>query len=127
MVNTIYISDVLVNMFEQAKTTENQQAALLVIYSVLLHETVHYGDWLDKKEDKGDEATQELVYALFTRVYCEERPLQYENTTMGEIVQWNSSGSIDVEKTLAFAKVLLNIGKKYPGAVVLPTVPKEGE
>jgi len=44
--NTIQISTRLVNQFENS-ASENMQAGLFGIYVTLLHETVHYGDYLD--------------------------------------------------------------------------------
>ena len=59
--NTIYINEKFAKKVEQilsgSGTNDEKLAALFEFYGTLLHETTHYGDWLDGLQKEGDVGT----------------------------------------------------------------------
>ncbi|MBN1112465.1 MAG: hypothetical protein JXA53_06065 [Bacteroidales bacterium] len=93
--NTIQISTKIAKQFENAATGD-LQAALFAFYVTLLHESVHYGDYLDgARQSSSDESgfgsepgwffQNEVFYSKMINVKGEDIPspqLQYDHTTI---------------------------------------------
>ncbi|HET8572399.1 MAG TPA: RHS repeat-associated core domain-containing protein [Edaphocola sp.] len=58
---TIEISSKLIQNLNSAKTSEEKEIALLQVISILLHETVHYGDWQDGDPNDNQDVTRKTV------------------------------------------------------------------
>jgi RHS repeat-associated protein len=66
--NTIYISTALANQLENA-TEGTRLAALTGLYKTVLHETVHFGDYLDGRRQDGGEPGDDFDNDLYFGEY----------------------------------------------------------
>ena len=111
----IEINMQLIEAFEYAKNDEEAEAALLLVFATLTHETVHYGDWLeDGRTQKFSEPGEAFVENVFT---------QNEETTI-YVLDYNQEGSsINKEKTYENAQSIIKRERKKGGDII-PTLPK---
>jgi len=106
--NTISISTKIAKALEDA-SPEDRQALLLGVYSTVLHETVHYGDYLDGIGFDDHEPGNAFVQDVFL------------STTVDGYKSWNVSDDIHNAND---AKKIIQRKKDNGEAGVLPTVPK---
>ena len=117
---TIYINTALASLLENAKG-EDRQAALLLLYSTLLHETVHYGDYLDGTKSDDPEPGTKFVHDVFTDFINDEGVLVVGQSQMWDL---NKTNTLDEKSSLNYANEILGRkAKTEEGKKTIPTVP----
>ena len=115
--NTIYISKQLADQLETSNDA-NKLAALTGLYKTLLHETTHYGDYLDGQRqvggEPGDDFDNDLYFGYFT--YFDGKWNRQSNPELSPV------GINTIEKAATWFDWKK---KKEPNeiAMLLPTVP----
>jgi RHS repeat-associated protein len=120
--NTIEISTQLAKFLETASESD-RQAVLLVVFGTLLHETVHYGDYLDGKKSDQPEPGRDLVMDLFTNQILSDGSISYGETSIGLT---DINGNLDKQASINYANTIIDRKRKTTdGASEIPTVPTE--
>jgi RHS repeat-associated protein len=117
----IYINFELIEMFEHAKT-EDEFAALLAVFETILHETVHYGDWLDGiKQDNGIEPGNQFANEVFLNKTVDGQTVESLESSIFQPDY--KKGGMDEEATLKKGEeVIAEKSKDSESIKVLPTI-----
>jgi RHS repeat-associated protein len=119
--NTIEINSTLAKFLESASESD-RQAVLLVLFSTLLHETVHYGDYLDGTKSDQAEPGGDFVREVFTNTMIDGQ-VSYG---YGGIPIMDNNMNLDRNATLNYANTILaNKNATAEGKKDIPTVPTE--
>jgi hypothetical protein len=120
--SNIQIDESLLIQFKNANDAD-KQAALLLIVSTLLHESVHYGDWQDGNPNDNQDALYKLVSVPgegeFPMHQGSEKGHVFESEVYRNYEWGTTINNIDDAK-----QVILEKSKTPEGQKDLPTVPK---
>ncbi len=117
----ILINQKLIDQLNSS-SPEDKQAALLLITSTLLHETVHYGDWQDGSPDDNSEASfkEQVVNGEVVKVwYGDEKGRLFESDAYRN-GEWDKT----IENIDDAKNVILEKAQTPEGNSDLPTVPE---